>query len=236
MPAMHHPCHRLRSQCWGLGFKPQAAARTCFQRRLRGWVGVRRGGDLWRLPLCQAQDGPYQRPTAAPLRSTHPPSSWPHGPASPPAPPPPRLSGPRLLPLTLAQQLQAPPLLAHLQAQHLLQHLLPLRLLCQPHPLQFLPIQPQQRPAWERGEEGRSQGQHARSIKSQGRVGGEEGDTDSKRKRGRDREIRGGKRGIGRGKARTDRAGAEKSQKKVEMRWGGNGRFCKETNLEGEVD
>lgn len=48
---------------------------------------------------------------------------------------------------SLAEQLQAPPLLTHLQAEHLLQHLLPLGLLCQPHPLQLLCIQPQQRPA-----------------------------------------------------------------------------------------
>ena len=57
-----------------------------------------------------------------------------------------------LFSLTLAEQLQAPPLLAHLQAQHLLQHLLPLGLLCQPHALQLLRVQPQQCPAWSEGK------------------------------------------------------------------------------------
>lgn len=53
---------------------------------------------------------------------------------------------------SLAEQLQAPPLLAHLQVQQLLQHLLPLCLLRQPHPLQLLCVQPQQRPACEGGK------------------------------------------------------------------------------------
>lgn len=62
------------------------------------------------------------------------------------------LRHPWLLPLTLAEQLQAPPLLAHLQAQHLLQHLLPLGFLGQAHPLQLLRIQPKQGPAWGDGK------------------------------------------------------------------------------------
>lgn len=115
-----------------------------------GWGGGgRRGRSLASSTLSRAQDGPYQIPTAALLRSTHPPSSWAPEPSLFPTPKPLQCSW--LLPLTLAEQLQAPPLLAHLQAQHLLQHLLSLCLLCQPHPLQFLPIQPQQRPAWGRG-------------------------------------------------------------------------------------
>lgn len=46
--------------------------------------------------------------------------------------------------LTLAEQLQAPPLLTNLQVEHLLQHLLPLSLLGQPHSLQFICVQSKQ--------------------------------------------------------------------------------------------
>lgn len=52
---------------------------------------------------------------------------------------------------TLAEQLQVPDLLAHLELQDLLQHLLALRLQRDPHALQLLPVQPQQRPACKRG-------------------------------------------------------------------------------------
>lgn len=38
-PALPHPCPGLRSQCWGLGFKPQAAATTRFRRKLWGGWG-----------------------------------------------------------------------------------------------------------------------------------------------------------------------------------------------------
>ena len=96
--------------------------------------------------LASSALGPLLGPAADLLRSSHPALRG----ASPSAPRP-------LwhLTLTLAEQLQAPPLLTHLQAEHLLQHLLPLGLLGQPHPLQLLRIQPQQCPAWgeERGAE-----------------------------------------------------------------------------------
>lgn len=115
-PALPRPCHGLRSQCWGLGFKPLAAATTHSRRTLWGGWGRSVSGIFHSA-----------------LR--------PHGPPRP-------LPALRSRPLTLAEQLQAPPLLAHLQAQDLLQHLLSLRLLCQPHALQLLGVQPQQCPAW----------------------------------------------------------------------------------------
>lgn len=49
--------------------------------------------------------------------------------------------------MTPAEQLQVASLLLHLQLQHLLQQLLPQRFLHEPHPLQLLPVQPQQRAA-----------------------------------------------------------------------------------------
>lgn len=117
-------------------------------------------GSLASSPLPWVQDGPFWGPTAEICRPPYTQSLQPR-----PFPQPLRRSW--LLPLTLAEQLQAPPLLAHLQAQHLLQHLLPLRLLRQPHALQLLRVQPQQRPAWGRGE-GRGRSQLPVGVRSPG--------------------------------------------------------------------
>lgn len=80
-PALPHLCHRLWSQCWGLGFKPQAATRTCFRRKL--WVdGVSRSGGLWHRPLCYACG---MAPTGVPQQG---PATHPARRAPSPAPPP----------------------------------------------------------------------------------------------------------------------------------------------------
>lgn len=135
-----------------------------------------------------------------------------------------------LLPLTLAEQLQAPPLLANLQAQHLLQHLLPLGLLCQPHPLQLLRVQPQQCPAWGVKLRSATDGhqeprQRKRSV---------ERGTDSKTGRGRQRErwrrrqtqINSETRKEE--ETRMDRDREEKSQMKTDRQTGRHGeRFCR---------
>lgn len=138
-----------------------------------------------------------------------------------------------LRPLTLAEQLQAPPLLANLQAQHLLQHLLPLGLLCQPHPLQLLRVQAQQCPAWgvkprsasgghqEHGRE-REVGRGAQTQR-QGEGDREremEEETDQFRDSGREKETR------------TDRDREEKRPMKTDRQTGRHSeRFCRDTDL-----